>query len=114
MENMMSQWLEKTNCPKCGVKPDSFHEPGCDFERCACCGEQYACNEIAARWEGYYPGTREAIKYDFWCKPGNGWEECDRNDPEARPDLNKLHALAKWDKNKQEYFIPKCKKHSLK
>jgi hypothetical protein len=29
------------NCHDCGVPLGAFHHPGCDCERCACCGKQF-------------------------------------------------------------------------
>ena len=30
--------------------------------------------------------------------PGAGWVPCDQSDPDAMPDLNRLHAEAEWDR----------------
>lgn len=43
-------------------------------------------------WTGEFPGMKECRELNFWCKmvPGTGWVTCDKDDPEATEDLNRL------------------------
>lgn len=111
------------NCPDCGAKTGEQHQPNCDVERCPSCGGQalqclhnhgdktYCENtseevkdEDCLPWTGDWPGNAEARAYGFYCKwvmvtPSQGkWQDCDKDDSDARPDLNKLMTKCKWDK----------------
>jgi hypothetical protein len=93
---------ELKNCHDCGTKPGETHMPGCDTERCSYCGGQClmcgGCPDESgkirhdpafARWTGLWPGSAEAAELGLWVKwTDQGWEKCDKNDPDARPDLN--------------------------
>jgi hypothetical protein len=59
-------------------------------------------------WSGYWPGVAECREYDFWCKWGEsgGWIQCDRDDPDAREDLNRLVTECVWDVEKQRFVLP--------
>jgi len=94
------------NCHDCGAKPGETHMPGCDTERCSVCGGQkIGCHceghdPYFARWTGLWPGEAEAMALDLWCKwTDHGWETVTKDDPEARPDLNRFYALGQ-----QKYF----------
>jgi hypothetical protein len=49
-------------------------------------------------WTGQWPGLADAARLDLWCYWGPGWQPCDGNHPEARPDLNRLHTRGRWDR----------------
>jgi len=36
---------------------------------------------------------------------GRGWVKCDKEDPEAREDLNILGVIGKWDREKKRFVI---------
>lgn len=91
---------ELKNCHDCGAKPGETHMPGCDTEQCSVCGRQkIGCNceghdPFFARWTGLWPGSAEAAELGLYTKWTNhGWEKCDKNDPEGRPDLNTFHSM---------------------
>jgi len=109
----MKNFLEKRDCSGCGVGPAFLHEPGCDLERCSCCGQQYACEgEPAQFWAGYYPGILEAVEQNLFVREGkdpNGppWinEKVDKNHPDALPDLNSVYVLGTWSREKQKFVF---------
>jgi hypothetical protein len=86
-------------CPDCGAKPGKSHYRECDVECCSVCGGQrLQCNckghdKKFARWTGIWPGEAEAAFLGLWCKmsKNKGWIECNKNDSEALPNLNKFH-----------------------
>ncbi len=61
-------------CPDCGVLVGQYHLAGCDIERCMACGGQAIsceCNEVCdnrQRWNGFWPGTLEAIEHGIYLK----------------------------------------------
>jgi len=116
------------NCPDCGVKPGEQHKPGCDVERCPVCGGQALtclmscphCHKIIANcnnekveeselipWDGTWPGTKECEEFGWYSKwsDKDGWVICDKNDPEARPNLNRLYDDAIWNREKQRFVL---------
>lgn len=101
-------------CHDCNAKPGEFHKPGCDVERCPNCGGQaISCGcsdkdfESAPRmkWTGMWPGEAECIEFGWYCKmvAGKGWTPCDKDDPEARTNLNRLYEDAVWNKELQRF-----------
>jgi len=58
-------------------------------------------------WTGRWPGEVECQKFGWYAKliPGQGWVTCSKDDPEATPDLNRLHATAKWDIDLQKFVL---------
>lgn len=99
---------QKRNCPDCGVAPGHIHLPGCDVERCPKCGGQLiSCdcrvNEIEQYtllpWTGTWPGEEECIAFGWYSRlaPGHGWVQCEKDHPDAGPDLNRLHMECSWD-----------------
>lgn len=103
------------NCHDCAVAPGAYHKPGCDVERCPLCGGQMitcGCDHGNLKekdllpWTGIWPGEEECIKFGFWCKGGlGGWIKCDKSDPEARPNLNRLYTDCVWDKAKKAFVL---------
>lgn len=95
-------------CPSCAVAPGNLHEKRCDVARCAATGTQRSgcghrggsCNTM---WTGQYPGFAEAIEYGFFARliPGQGWQECTADAPDAIPDLNRLYRDCHWDPHTQ-------------
>jgi hypothetical protein len=115
-------------CPDCSAKPGEQHQPNCDVERCPSCGGQalqclhnhgdktYCHNtseevkdEECLPWTGEWPGNTEAREYGFYCKwvEGRGWQDCEKDDPNARPDLNRLHEECEWDKTLKRMVLQK-------
>lgn len=120
----MTATLTKTErCPDCQASIGQPHLDGCDTARCLWTGEQriqckwYGEDSILTEhdcgqdtWTGHWPGEVEAVEFDWWiywdgpCPEkgwdyrGQGWVRCDRDHPEARPDLNRLHIEARWDR----------------
>lgn len=116
------------DCSDCHVKPGSLHVEGCDMERCAHCGGQRiscGCGELDDEegspdpafdedkyprlpWTGLYPGTDACVELGWYCKwvEGHGWRKCDKDDPEAGPDLNRLQVSANWDPAKAKWVSP--------
>lgn len=103
---------EITDCRDCAVKPGENHDPGCDVERCPYCGGQRlsCCDESdgpeALPWTGVWPGVEECIEYGFYCRWGPPWIPCDKDHPDAGPDLNRLLTQCKWDRAKKK-FVPR-------
>ena len=87
------------NCHDCGAKPGETHDPGCDVERCSCCGGQRlgcGCDPGAhdpeeSKWTGEWPGVAECRKLGWYSKfsPGAGWVQCSPDDPDGSEDLNR-------------------------
>lgn len=95
------------NCPDCGVAPGEFHKDGCDVERCPNCGGQRIscdCNvdELTLLpWTGLRPGAMECREFGWYAKSitgSNGSVWCDKSDPRASEDLNRLYVDAVWDR----------------
>lgn len=117
----------KRTCSDCGVEPGSFHVPGCDVERCPACGGQAiscACSGVEEErlpWTGRWPGAEAAEGFGLWCYWGDretgeyiesifsgqvgSWLPCAADHPGARPDLNRLHELARWDRKARAWVL---------
>jgi hypothetical protein len=56
-------------------------------------------------WTGVWPGEKECTEFGWYCKfiAGRGWVRCAKDDPDARPDLNRLAVEAEWDPEKRRY-----------
>jgi hypothetical protein len=100
-------------CPDCGTAPGELHVFGCDVERCPECGLQFiSCGcfddcddgeDIPGRlpWTGEWPDLAQCREYGLWCKrnpDGPGWIACNKDDPGATEDLNRLVVECDWDK----------------
>lgn len=107
-------------CHDCGAKTSQTHKPGCDVERCPCCGRQLiSCGCLGDKkkkkkwieknlmpWTGLWPGAAECREFGWYAKmvPGKqGWHPCSGDDPDAREDLNRLYTEATWDREKKRF-----------
>lgn len=102
-------------CPDCGAKANEQHNDGCDVERCPDCGGQLiscACGgDITMprlQWTGEWPGKAECQEFGWYVKmvQGKGWVSCEKDDPGAYEDLNRLHRDSVWDKERGRYILP--------
>lgn len=100
-----------SNCLDCGVRPGEQHLDGCDIERCPECGGQMLmcdCELTVPRlpWRGEWPGKAECREFGWYAKHTPiGWTPCDKDDPEACEDLNRLAIDAVWDKTQGRYVL---------
>jgi hypothetical protein len=70
-------------------------------------------------WTGEWPGNEACKELGLYCywgdretgeptdesplkRPGR-WVPCSKDHPKASPDLNRLHQVAKWDKNQRRW-----------
>lgn len=122
--------LEKTDrCPDCQVGIGEPHEDGCDVARCLWDGGQRLSCDYALdysdepesdprridpadphdcgkdTWTGYWPGEVEAVEFGWWIYWGPPWIRCSPEHPYARPDLNRLHIEARWDRVGQRWTL---------
>jgi hypothetical protein len=108
------------SCPNCGSKTGQLHRIGCDVEPCPRCGRQllscihYLFGSVQAPpdeeripWSGEWPGERECREFG-WCVKSNptgpGYVPCGPDDPEAQPDLNRLHKETVWDRRQKQFL----------
>lgn len=103
-------------CPDCGVQSGVAHQGGCDVARCLhdggqrlSCGEDHDCGRDV--WTGQWPGEAECEEFGWWCYFGPdygevGWIRCERSDPRARHDLNRLVREAQWDRRAGRWVFP--------
>ena len=110
--NSWASYWDGKPCSDCGVSPGEIHMDMCCVERCPDCGGQYiscGCTSAFNRmpWSGEWPGSVECKEFGWYAKlTGSGWIACDQDDPEAHPDLNRLHAEAVWSKEQQRFVSP--------
>jgi len=107
---------EENRCPDCHCKVGEAHKPGCDIEQCAECGMQsigcHCRTKKVILWQGEFHGKADCRRLGFYCKarssdPRDGWIACDKSDPEAREDLNRLYVFCDWNKRKQRFELRK-------
>ncbi|WP_449475347.1 YgjP-like metallopeptidase domain-containing protein [Streptomyces abikoensis] len=100
-------------CPACSALRNTFHAGYCTSALCARTGRQRrdcghdgpACNTL---WTGERPGLAECTEYGFFCRltPGQGYEPCNADDPDAEPDFNRLYRECIWDIPTQRMVLP--------
>lgn len=104
----------KRDCPDCGAKAGHLHKDGCDVERCPECGGQMqSCGcDVQANgkrlpWSGEWPGDMACREFGWYAKfvPGQGWQPCSKDDPQARPDINRLVSEAVWSKEQGRFVL---------
>lgn len=86
-----------------------IYENGPTEAMCAKWDNEWGKRRIA--WDGYWPGKLDAALLGFWCKmvPGKGWVTCEKDDPEATEDLNRLVMKTDWDADTQRHVLSKWK-----
>jgi hypothetical protein len=122
------------SCHDCGAEPGECHKTNCDTERCPACGGQalqclrpaddgkgMVCDNLRVwvddsellPWDGEWPGKKECREYGFWCKwkdrargMAGTWVRCDKDDPEASEDLNRLVTECVWDRARRKFVLP--------
>jgi hypothetical protein len=107
--------VELKNCPDCGAASGFPHVRGCDVERCPKCGGQLIscdCQAFGAPpviWTGEWPGVAECREFGWYCKliRGQGWVNCEKDEPGASEDLNRLDREAVWDEQFGRHVLRK-------
>jgi hypothetical protein len=106
--------VDATTCHDCGARPGERHRRDCDVEQCSNCGRQRVSCECPSErkrrrldWTGQWPGEEECRELGWFCKrvPGVGWVPCEEGEPDAEPDLNRLHAEARWDRRAGRFVL---------
>lgn len=107
-------------CSDCFAKPGEEHAFGCDQEHCSDCGCQYItcnCNFRAvprlphsAEWHGSKECREFGWVLNFKLVEGEDGKtvrvDCDKDDPDAFPDLNRLYRdEAVWSKEKKRFVL---------
>lgn len=118
-----------TDCPDCGVPPETRHIEGCDVARCTVCGvQQLQCDGAEhdhdetppmEMWTGIWPGVVECREFGWWGhwtetlpgfdRPITGeFIPCGPDHPDATEDLNRLAFAAAlgwvhWDRERERF-----------
>ncbi len=119
-DNAISQSKSTSDntCPDCGVAVGQIHEICCDVEPCPECGRQLiSCGceaynpERRVPWSGEWPGKAECREFGWYSKrnpDGPGYIRCNKDDPDASEDLNRLYeGEAEWDWELQRWVLKK-------
>lgn len=109
------------HCPQCGAGIGELHATGCDVEQCPYCGGQllscfcfgnnldFVPADDRMVWTGEDPGVAECLEFGWFAKRSSkGWVPCGPDEPNAIPDLNRLHVAAVWDRE-QKRFVKKAR-----
>jgi hypothetical protein len=117
LRKIQAEEAKKDNrCGDCHCKVGEAHKPGCDIEQCAECGSQrigcHCRTKKVILWQGEYHGKADCRRLGFYCKPisanpRDGWIACEKSDPNAREDLNRLVIACEWDKKAQRFELRK-------
>lgn len=54
-------------------------------------------------WTGVWPGDADAIAMNVWVRWGPPWIACRGDHPDARPDLNALTTVGRWDREQKRW-----------
>jgi hypothetical protein len=100
-------------CPDCGVRPGSWHRPGCSWAQCPYCGDQLAICDHEPPLDDQLPWAG----YDFWLdaclelglfrrRMAGQWVLCRADDPGSLPDVRRLFDEFAWSRAEKE-FVPR-------
>jgi hypothetical protein len=103
-------------CPECGARPGMAHRFGCDVELCPYCGDQlvrcrcpepYPPLDDRLVWTGIFPGVAECVEFGWFGRlvPGQGWVTAHPGEPDAEPDLYRLHEEARWHREEKRFVL---------
>jgi len=107
--------IENKPCSDCGAAVGTIHSFGCFRERCPKCGLQaIGCdcfgsvkNSERMPWTGQWPGDAECREFGWYAKFVDGqWVPCEKDDPCATEDLNRLYAQAVWNPEAKRWVLP--------
>ena len=78
---------------------------------CSCEEDQkyFAFVHTRLPWTGEWPGETECREFGWYAKivkGQQGWVTCDKDDPDATEDLNRLHTDAIWSKDAGRFLLP--------
>jgi hypothetical protein len=70
------------------------------MQRLSCGREDHEAAECGWDvWTGTWPGEADCIRVGWYSKfTDRGWVECGPDDPEAGPNLNRLHTEGHWNR----------------
>lgn len=96
----------------CGMDPADLEEEHPDIYTNGPTGEMEAAwdREWESRripWSGEWPGMDECREFGWYCREnpdGNPfWVRCEKDEPGAREDLNRLYLEGRWDVDAQRF-----------
>jgi DNA-directed RNA polymerase subunit RPC12/RpoP len=97
---------KETQNPKLLKKIKMIIDNGEDETTVADCCDEIVKDSDRMPWTGIWPGVAECQEYGLWSKMGpKGWEKCDKDDPEASEDLNRLTEVCKWDRKLKKWAL---------
>jgi len=58
-------------------------------------------------WTGEWPGKKECREFGWYSKwsDNGGWIECNKDDPEASENLNRLYTDAVWSRKLKRFVL---------
>src|SRR5678815_2525340 len=94
----------------CGLDVSTLEEDYPDIYNSGPTEKMYAVWDLSwgvrrMPWTGEWPGVAECREYGWYSKfdQEKGWLICDKDDPGAQEDLNRLAVFCDWDQERQRY-----------
>jgi hypothetical protein len=98
------------NCPECGTVLGNWHRTGCQWEQCPYCGGQLAgCGHAPPLddrlpWTGSNFWFKACLELGFFRKRVHGvWISCRADDPDSRPDVDRLLRQCFWNRMEKRF-----------